>query len=71
MRCLKQPGRFLNRDDVGQPLGARWLDQVNRHPGFFQHMLVEELEAIQVEFDGTPGVGAEQIGEIGEQLLLR
>jgi len=32
---------------------------VYRHPGFFQHVLVEEFEAIQVEFDGTPGVGAE------------
>jgi len=33
-------------------------------------MLVEELETVQIQFDRTPGVGAEQIGEVGEQLRL-
>ena len=33
-------------------------------------MLIKELKSIQVEFDGTPGVGAEQIGEVREQLRL-
>jgi len=71
VRRLKQPSRFLNGDDVRQPFGTRGLDQINRHPGFFQHMLVEEFEALQIELDGTPGVGAEPVGEIGQQLRLR
>ncbi len=73
MAIRKQQHRIaVYRPEAAQqiPCGARWLDQVNRHPGFFQHVLVEELEAIQVEFDGTPGVGAEQVGEVGEQLRL-
>ncbi len=33
-------------------------------------MGVEELQPVQVELDGTPGVGLEQIGKVLEQLRL-
>jgi hypothetical protein len=64
----EQASRFLNGDDVRQPRGVRRLDQADHHPGLFQHVLVKELKAVQVEFDSASGVSAEQIGEIIGQL---
>jgi hypothetical protein len=37
-------------------------------PGLVQHMLIKKLKALQVELNGTPGPGFQQIGEILEQL---
>ena len=40
------------------------------HPGFAQHMEVEELQAIEIELDATPGMGVQEIGEVVGQLSL-
>lgn len=59
-----------NGDDVGQALSARRLDQTGGDPGLVQDVGVVELEAIQIELHGTPGVGADQFGEVVGELLL-
>ena len=60
--------RFIDRDDVGQALRLRWLDQVRHGPGQFEHVLGEELQAIQIELDRAPRVGVDQVAEIRGQL---
>ena len=47
---------LAHADDVGQALDFGRLDQPRRCPGFAQDVLVVELEAVQVELDGAPGV---------------
>ncbi len=61
------PG-FLDRDDVGQALAARWLDQAGCNPGFLQDMRVVELQAVQVELDGGPRVRGNEISEVVGEL---
>ena len=34
-------------------------------------MGIEELQAVQIELDGRPGMGLQQVGEIVDQLCLR
>ncbi len=64
----KDAPRFFDGDDVGQALNLGRFDQARCHPGFAQDVLVVELEAVQVELDGTPGVRGEQLGEEVGQL---
>ena len=56
---------FADRDNIGQTLALGRLDHARGHPRFFQNMGVVELQPVQVEFDGGPGVRADEVGEIG------
>ena len=64
----QQTLHFGHRDDVRQALALGRLDDAGRPPGFLQDVLGVELQAIQVELDGAPGVGAEEFGEVVGQL---
>ena len=55
---------FADRDNIGQTLALGRLDQAEGHPRFLQNMGVVELQTVQVEFDGGPGVGADEVGEV-------
>ena len=68
VRCQKQTLGFLNGDDIRQTLSPWRFDQIQRRPGLVQNVGVEEFERVQVEFNGAPGMGLQQIGEILEQL---
>ena len=50
---------LADADNVGQALYFGRFDKPRRHPRFAQHMLGVELETVQVELDGTPGVRGE------------
>jgi hypothetical protein len=67
-RGTEQPLRLLHRHDVGQALGFGWLDQIGHHPGFLQDVRGVELEPVEIEFDGAPGVGSDQVAEVLGQL---
>lgn len=67
-RGTEQPLRFLHRHDVGQALGFGWLDQIGHHPGLLQDVRGVELEPVEIEFDGAPGVGSDQVAEVLGQL---
>ena len=64
----KQALRFVDGDDVGQPLRLGRLDQIRHHPGLLQHVGGVELQAVEIEFDRAPGVGLDQVAEIVGQL---
>lgn len=51
-----------------QPLALRRLDEAGRPPGFLQHVLVVELQAVEVELDRAPGVRGQQVGEVVREL---
>lgn len=70
LRGQKNPLGLLDRDDVRQALRARRFDQTGRHPGFLQHVLVVELEPVQIELERTPGVRLTQVGEVIQQVGL-
>lgn len=59
---------FVDRDNVGQPLCLGRLDQMGHHPGLAQDVGGVKLEAIQVQLDGAPGVGLDQVAEVIGQL---
>jgi len=59
----KQLPGLLDGDDIRQTRRFRWLDQIQVRPRLVQHMGIEELQAIQIELDGTPGMSVEQIVE--------
>ena len=40
-------------------------------PGFAQHMQGEELQTVEVEFDGTSGVRLDQVAEVVGKLRFR
>ena len=60
--------RLLNGDDVRQARDFGWFDEVGHDPGFAQHVLGVELEAIQVELDGAPRVRFDQVAEVVGEL---
>ena len=64
-------GRSGDGDDVGQASRLGWLDKMGHDPGFAQHMHGEALQAVQVEFDGAPGVRRNQVTEVVGELGLR
>lgn len=59
---------FGHRNDVWQALALGRFDQAGGYPGLLQDMGVVELQAIQVEFDGGPGVRADEVGEVVGEL---
>jgi len=61
---------FIDSDDIRQALCLRRLDQVDVLPGLMQHVDVVELQPVQIELDGAPGVSIKQIGEVVGQLLF-
>jgi hypothetical protein len=66
----KQPLRLIDRDDVGQALRLGRLDQVGHCPRLLEHMRGEELQAVEVELDRAPRVGADEVAEILGELRL-
>lgn len=66
----KQPLDLLDGDDIRQALGLGRFDQVEVDPGLVQDMGIVELETVEVEFDRTPGMALQQIGEVVGQLLF-
>jgi len=67
--CATQSVELLNRQDVGDPGSLRRFDQGDLFPGFVQYPGVKELQAIEIEFDGTPRMVIQQVMEILKQLL--
>jgi len=70
LRDLEQPLRLRHDEDVRQTLGPGRLDQVRGHPRLAQHRGVEELQAVQVQFDRAPRVRGQQVHEAVGQLRL-
>jgi hypothetical protein len=68
MSHREQLSGFRNGHDIRQALSFWRFDQIQRRPGLVQNVGVEEFERVQVEFNGAPGMGLQQIGEILEQL---
>jgi hypothetical protein len=66
----KQTLGLLDGDDIWQALGLGRFNQVDVDPGFVQDVGIVELEAVEVEFDRTPGMALQQIGEVIGQLLF-
>ena len=60
---------FGEGEDIRQCLELGGLDNPDPGPVAFEDMFVEELQAVAVNFYGTPGVGLDKIGEVGGQLL--
>jgi len=70
MSRLKQAVGFINRHDIRQADRFGRFDQINILPGFTQDMPIEKLKPVQIQLDRAPGMGAEQLGEIIQQLLF-
>jgi hypothetical protein len=47
-----------------------WFYDIDPGPGPVEYVLVEELQAIAITFDGGPGTGANQGIELGSELGL-
>jgi len=58
----------LRGEDVGNPGCFGRLDQGDILPGFVQYPVIEELQAVDVEFDRAPGMRVQEFREIIEQL---
>lgn len=61
---------MLDANDIGQALGSRGFDQLRCHPGLTQHVGVVELQPLQIELHGAPGVRGDEFGEILPELIL-
>jgi len=57
-------------DPIGQTLGLRGLDKIGLFPGLVEFLDIEELQAIQIELDGAPGLGLEPLDETIDPLCL-
>lgn len=55
---------FIDRENIGQRMYLRWLDNIDPLPLFAKHMLIEELEYVAIEFDGAPCVRLHEAGKI-------
>jgi len=67
--CGKQPAHLFNRQDIRDP-GSPWrFDERDVLPGLVKDPGVEELQAIQVKLDSTPGMFFQEFIEIIEQLI--
>ena len=66
----KQALCFVDRDDVGQSLRLRRLDQIGHRPRLAQHVGGVELQAVEVELHSAPRVGLDQVAEILGQLCF-
>ena len=56
--------------DIRQTLDLGRFDQVRGDPRLARHIGVEELQAVQIELDGAPGMRRQQIAELVGQLRL-
>ena len=68
MDGIDEAKRLLLSENVRQGMLLRRLDDVNPLPLLLQHMLVEELQPVAIQFDRAPRVGLQQRREIGLQL---
>ena len=50
-----EAGDFIAGEDIGQGTNARWLDHVDPREGLTEHVLVEEADAVTIDFDGAEG----------------
>ncbi len=57
---------LLDSDDIRQALRLRCFDQIQIDPRLVQHMDVEELQTVEVEFGRRPMMSVQQVGEIVE-----
>jgi hypothetical protein len=67
--CGKQPAQLLDGENVRDPGSLWWFDQGNVLPGFVEYPVIKKLQAIQIEFDCTPGMAFQKFVEIIEQLI--
>ena len=67
----KQGLRLCDGDDIGQASRLGWLDKMGHAPGFAQHMQGVELQTVEVEFDGAPGVRGYEVAEVVGELRFR
>ncbi len=58
MRRKKQLVHLFGRQNIRNFSASRRLDHGNVKPGFSQHMGIEKLQAIQIQFHCTPGEAA-------------
>ena len=56
-------------EDIGEGLHFGGFDNVYPLPVAFQDMLPEELQAVSVNLDSAPGMGFNQLGEVGFSLF--
>ena len=48
-----EAGDFIAGEDIGQGTNAGWLDHVDPREGLTEHVLVEEADAVAIDFDGA------------------
>lgn len=66
---LQQMGQLCLGEDVGQGFDDGRFDDVDPLPLLFEHVGIEEQQAVAVQFDGAPGEGLDEGGEVGFQIF--
>ena len=64
-----EAGDFIAGEDIGQGTNAWWLDHVDPREGLAEYVLIEEADAVAIDFDDAPGMGGDQRAEVAFEFV--